>query len=489
MLIFAPRMSLPFDNTYRKLPDRFFARQTPASVPNPKLLRFNHELASTLGIPRQWGDSDEARMALSGNSVAPGSEPLAQAYAGHQFGHFVPQLGDGRALLLGEWLAPDGKRFDVQLKGSGRTAFSRNGDGKSALGPVIREYILSEAMAALGVPSTRALAAVETGETVWRQEGEVPGGVFTRIAASHIRVGTFQYFYARNDVEGLQTLANYTIDRHFPDARNSDEPYIELLNRVIEAQAILIPHWMSLGFIHGVMNTDNCSVSGETIDYGPCAFMEAFHPNCVYSSIDQNARYAWGNQGNIALWNLTRFAETLLPLIHEDEKVAAPRAEGALNKFPQLFETHYKRRFRAKLGITDSGPDELINQSLELLEKQSIDFTLFFRHLTQLANCGKREPLESLFSDLGDFKRWFADWEKHRNLDSSLADMKAANPIRIPRNHRVEQAIQAAYQGDHSLFHRLVESLENPYSESYDYADLEALPKPHEVVQETFCGT
>ncbi|MBK1877524.1 protein adenylyltransferase SelO [Pelagicoccus mobilis] len=482
-------MSLPFDNTYTKLPARFYARQTPSPVPSPKLLKFNHALAKQLSIPENWPSTPEALAALSGNGIPDGSEPIAQAYAGHQFGHFVPQLGDGRALLLGELKAKNGQRYDIQLKGSGQTAFSRNGDGKSALGPVIREYILSEAMSALGVPSTRALAAVETGETVWRQEGEVPGGVFTRVAASHIRVGTFQYFYARNDVEGLKHLAEYTIDRHYPKAGESEAPYLELLKSVVEAQARLIPHWMSLGFIHGVMNTDNCAVSGETIDYGPCAFMEAFHPNCVFSSIDQNSRYAWGNQGNIALWNLTRFAETLLPLVNDDPAKAAPKAEKELERFPNLFAEQYAERFKTKLALPESAPDTVIKECLQLLAKNEIDFTLFFRRLTELASGGNSSNVESLFEDPDKFVQWRNEWQKHADIEGLLETMKSSNPIRIPRNHRVEQAIQAAYQSDYSPFNRLVVALKKPYSESDDFADLESLPLPHEIVHQTFCGT
>lgn len=482
-------MSIPFDNTYSRLPERFFARQKPAPVPNPKLLKFNERLGNELSIPPAWSKSDEPLEALSGNRIADGSEPIAQAYAGHQFGHFVPQLGDGRALLLGEIVAQNGKRYDIQLKGSGQTPFSRDGDGKSALGPVIREYILSEAMHALGVPSTRALAAIETGDVVWRQEGQVPGGVFTRVASSHIRVGTFQYFYARNDVEGLRELADYTINRHYPGAADNENPYLDLLDRVVTAQARLIAHWMSIGFIHGVMNTDNTAVSGETIDYGPCAFMEGFNPKCVYSSIDRNGRYAWGNQGNIGFWNLTRFAETLLPLIDEKAETAATKAETVLARFPDRFGSEYSARFRAKLALPNHAPDDIIKSCLELLAHEGTDFTLFFRQLTQFAKGGPRSLLESLFRDPTAFKQWHADWEKQADLPNYVQAMATANPIRIPRNHRVEQAIQAAYRQDYAPFHRLVEALENPYHESETFSDIESLPQPHEVVEKTFCGT
>ena len=340
-------MNIPFDNTYAQLPERFFAKQAPVQVSDPKLVRINRELAATLSINPEWLESADGVSMLAGNTIAEGSEPIAQAYAGHQFGGFSAQLGDGRAILLGEIVDSNGARKDLQLKGSGRTIFSRGGDGKAALGPVIREYIVSEAMAALGVPTTRALAAVTTGEKVLRQEGPLPGGVFARVASSHIRVGTYQYFLARNDNDALRFLADHTIARHFPDAAENENPYAALLDSAITAQASLIAHWMSLGFIHGVMNTDNTAISGETIDYGPCAFMDAFHPQKTFSSIDTGGRYAWGNQADIGLWNLTRFAETLLPLISEDSDKAIEIAETSLARFPEQFNSQYVSRFRA----------------------------------------------------------------------------------------------------------------------------------------------
>jgi uncharacterized protein YdiU (UPF0061 family) len=340
-------MSILFDNTYSQLPERFFARQQPARVPAPTLIRLNVDLAAQLSIDADWLRSADGVAMLSGNAMPEGAEPIAQAYAGHQFGGFVSQLGDGRAILIGEVLDAEGGRHDLQLKGSGRTRFSRGGDGKAALGPVLREYIVSEAMAALGVPTTRALAAVTTGETVLRQEGTLPGAVFTRVAASHIRVGTFQYFLARNDVDGLRLLADHAIARHFPQAARAPNAYVALLESVVSAQASLIAHWMSLGFIHGVMNTDNPAISGETIDYGPCAFMDAFHPRCVYSSIDSRGRYAWGSQPDIGLWNVTRFAETLLPLLTDDPIDAGRIAEAVLSGYPEQFRSRFVARFRA----------------------------------------------------------------------------------------------------------------------------------------------
>jgi serine/tyrosine/threonine adenylyltransferase len=482
-------MNIPFDNSYARLPERFFANQLPAQVSEPKLVLFNRELAANLRIDPDWLESAEGVAVLAGNVVPEGAQPISQAYAGHQFGGFVPQLGDGRAILIGEIIARDGQRYDLQWKGSGRTPFSRNGDGKSALGPVVREFIVSEAMAALGVPTTRALAAVTTGETVFRQEGSVAGGVFTRIASSHIRVGTFQYFNARGDVEALKLLADHVIGRHYPQVAEAAHPYLVLLEAVIKAQADLIAQWMSLGFIHGVMNTDNTSVSGETIDYGPCAFMDTFHPRCVFSSIDRGARYAWGNQAEIGLWNLTRFAETLLPLLSEDSDKAIEMAEAALAGYADRFGEQYAARFRAKLGLPPEVPFELISECLDLLAEQKIDFTLFFRRLTLVASGASPETLKAMFSDPEAIETFLAKWRNEADLANHLADMRAANPILIPRNHRVEQAIQSAYDGDFVPAQRLVDALASPYEEQDEYADLEMPPRPEEVVRETFCGT
>jgi len=342
------KAQIPFENSYVRLPDRFYTRQDPARVPDPRLIRVNKDLARELAIDGDWLESAMGIDILAGNIVPEGAEPLAQVYAGHQFGGYSPQLGDGRAILLGEVLGSNGNHRDIQLKGSGRTAFSRGGDGKSALGPVLREYVVSEAMHALGVPTTRALAAVSTGESVLRQEGRLPGGVFTRVAASHIRVGTFQYFYAQNDVEAVRVLADYAIKRHYPEVEKASEPYLDFLRQVTVAHAELIAQWMSFGFIHGVMNTDNTSISGETIDYGPCAFMDAFHPQCVFSSIDTGGRYAWGNQPNIGLWNMSRFAETLVPLIDDNTEQAVEKVEAVLADFPGYFSKQYAERFGAK---------------------------------------------------------------------------------------------------------------------------------------------
>ena len=479
---------IPFENTYSQLPERFYSKQAPASVPDPQLITLNHSLAQELAIDSTWLTSPEALAVFSGNATAPGSEPLAQAYAGHQFGGFSPQLGDGRALLLGE-IASSQARHDIQLKGSGRTTFSRQGDGKSALGPVLREYLVSEAMHALGVPTTRALAAVTTGETVFRQEGLVMGGVFTRVAASHLRVGTFQYFAARQDYDAVRTLVDYTIKRHYPSAAAAPNPPLALLESVITAHAKLIPHSMSLGFIHGVMNTDNCALSGETIDYGPCAFMEQFHPNCVFSSIDRNARYCWGNQPNIGLWNLSRFAETLLPLLDSDSKQSETLAKDALEKYSPQFSHHYHARFCAKLGIDEDTDPDFIRTTLELLANQTIDFTLFFRHLTRSAAAQHENELLSLFQDPNTIQDWLALWKTVTRDAPRLPAMQTANPIRIPRNHRVEEVIKAGYRGNFGPFHQLQQALAHPFEESQEFSSYEDPALPEQVVHETFCGT
>ncbi len=479
---------IPFSNTYIKLPEHFYQRVEPAKVPSPSLIAVNDELAKDLGIDPEWLRSDAGIAVLSGNEIAKGSEPLAQAYAGHQFGGFSPQLGDGRAVLLGEVIDTNGDHKDIQLKGSGRTPFSRSGDGKSALGPVIREYLMSEAMHALGVPTTRALAAVTTGEKVIREQ-PTDGGIFTRVASSHLRVGTFQYFAARNDTEAVKTLVDFALNRHFPDAETSQSPALTLLQQVISAQAKLVAHWMSIGFIHGVMNTDNSSISGETIDYGPCAFMDDFHPNCVFSAIDRDARYAWGNQAPIAHWNLTRLAETLLPLLDPDPDAAMKLAETALDAYSEQFITLYHRHYKSKLSLTDEAPIEFIQETLSLLADQQVDYTLFFRRLTQLANEGTdTSELTALFLDSEACLKWLEIWRTHLDENKVLA-MRQINPIRIPRNHQVEAAIQDGYKGDFTLFHRLHEAWKSPFKENPEYSDLENAPLPEERVTQTFCGT
>jgi uncharacterized protein YdiU (UPF0061 family) len=480
-------MGIPFDNTYAQLPKRFFSRQQPTPAPKPDLIRTNLALAAELGITPEWLSSPTALATFSGNEIPTGAEPIAQAYAGHQFGGFVPQLGDGRAILLGEVIDIHGKRRDIQLKGSGRTVFSRGGDGKSALGPVLREYLVSEAMHAYGVPTTRALAAVFTGEIVEREE-PAPGGMFTRVAASHIRVGTFQYFAARQDTEAIQILTDHCISRNYPEAADAYNPALAFLEHVIRAQASLIAKWLPLGFIHGVMNTDNCAISGETIDYGPCAFIDTFHPDKVFSFIDQNGRYAWGNQPTIAHWNLTRLAETLLPVIDPSPQRAKELATSALETFIHHFQSAYIDQFSKKLGL-DSGSDPeirmaFIKSTLGTLAKDKTDFTLFFRHLTLFAANDKRSGLKQMIHE-----QWISNWESMQKPENHHAIMQASNPILIPRNHRIEEAIQAAYQNDFSLFHRLADALTKPFDENPAYADLEHAPLPDQCVKNTFCGT
>lgn len=486
--------NIPFDNTYARLPERFFSRQPPSTVPKPQLIRVNDALARELCISADWLRSEEGVATLCGNAVAKGSEPLAQAYAGHQFGNFVPQLGDGRALLLGEVVDVRGMRRDIQLKGSGRTVFSREGDGKAALGPALREYLVSEAMHSLGVPTTRALAVVSTGEKVMR-ETPIDGAVFTRVAASHLRVGTFEYFSVRQDTEALQMLADYAIARHYPLAAKSKNPALALLAGVVSTQATLIPRWLGLGFIHGVMNTDNCAISGETIDFGPCAFMDAFHPRCVFSAIDRNGRYAWGNQLAIAEWNLLRFAETLLPLLAETTEASVALAQSALDAFGVESTRQFVRVFSEKLGLpaelghADGEPMSFIKDTLNLLAEDEIDFTLFFRQLTRVAGGADADAITSLFAQRSNFENWMTKWRSLTNNSPRLAAMRAANPILIPRNHRVEQAIQNAYRGDFAPFHRLTEAWRAPYDENPANRDLEAAPLEHEAVRQTFCGT
>ena len=486
-------MRIPFDNTYVRLPGRFYSRVDPARVPGAELIRVNRALAGELGIDADWLESAEGVAVLAGNVVPEGAEPLAQAYAGHQFGGFVPQLGDGRAILLGEVVDAKGRRRDIQLKGSGRTEWSRGGDGKAALGPVLREYLVSEAMTALGVPSTRALAAVLTGERVRREE-PLAGGVFTRVAASHLRVGTFQYFAAQGDEEALRLLVGEAVRRHYPEGGQAENVPLALLEAVMAGQARLIAQWMGLGFIHGVMNTDNVAISGETIDYGPCAFMDEFHPQCVFSAIDRGARYAWGNQPNIGQWNMTRFAEALLPLLAEETEeteAAVALAEGALEQFAGMFQAAYLEIFRAKLGLGAAMGDEealaFVKETLAELAEQHVDFTLFFRHLTRVAAGEDAGELAGLF-DAGEVcEKWLAKWREVAKPE--VVVMRRANPVLIPRNHRVEEAIQAGYAGDFGPFHRLVEAWAEPYAEREEYADLEQAPREEEKVRQTFCGT
>ena len=468
------------ENSYARLPERFYARVEPVPVPAPVLLAWNGPLAAELGLEELGGDEERLGRLFGGNELPPGAQPIALAYAGHQFGQFVPQLGDGRAVLLGERVDASGRRRDIQLKGSGRTPFSRMGDGKSSLGPVIREYLVSEAMHALGVPTTRALAAVATGERVFREEA-LPGGVFTRVAASHVRVGTFEYFAARGDADAVRTLADYAIGRHYPDAGEADEPLRAFYRGVVEAQARLVAHWMALGFIHGVMNTDNTAVSGETLDYGPCAFMDEFHYDKVFSSIDRYGRYAYGQQATIAQWNLARLADCLLTA-GGDKAVL----EEELARFPGLFEDEWLGRMARKLGITTAEPDDadLIGDWLAHLQREGLDYTLSFRRLAARVGASD-EPR------FGEFElRWRERLARQPGTAGEVrALMEAENPLYIPRNHQVERAIRAAIGGDLSVFHELRAVLERPFQEQAGRSAYADPPAPEERVTRTFCGT
>ncbi len=462
-----------FESGYAALPERLFDRQAPVPVAAPAWIALNRDLAEELGIDPAWLASDAALQVFAGNAVPEGATPITQAYAGHQFGGWVPRLGDGRAVLLGELRDRAGQRRDVQLKGAGRTRWSRGGDGRAWLGPVLREYLVSEAMHALGIPTTRALAAVATGEAVQR-ETALPGAVLTRVAASHLRVGTFQYFAARGDDEALQALADYARARHYPQAEGA----LDLLRAVVEAQARLVARWMSVGFIHGVMNTDNMTISGETIDYGPCAFMDAYHPVTVFSSIDRNGRYAYTNQPDVALWNLAQLATSLLPLMGERD-AAVREATEAVHRFSPIYAGEWLRLFGRKIGLAAARPADapLIEAFLQGLADHGHDFTNAFRGLAD-----DRTP-----EGLDD---WAADWRARLSgEDDPHGVMRAANPAYIARNHRVEQAIEAAVAGDLAPFVTLHRLLARPFDEQPDMAAFRAPPEPHEEVRQTFCGT
>jgi len=492
------RLSFNFDNSYARLPEHFFARLAPTPVARPGLVRLNEELAQRLGLDPETLSTREGIEVLAGNRVPEGAEPLAMAYAGHQFGGWVPQLGDGRAILLGEVIDRDGVRRDIQLKGSGRTPFSRQGDGRAALGPVLREYIVSEAMACLGIATTRSLAAVTTGEVVVR-ETHLPGAVLARVAQSHIRVGTFQFFAARRDVEAVRALADHVISRHYSSAADADQPYVALLDAVIDRQAELVASWLLVGFIHGVMNTDNVSIAGETIDYGPCAFMDSYRPDTVYSSIDQFGRYAYASQPSIAHWNLANFAQTLLPLIDDDEDAAVASARPVLDTFPERFEEFYRAGLRRKLGLAEARDDdaELAQDLLARMAANEADFTLSFRRLGDAVDgdAGGGEQAGELFNEPAAFHEWAERWRKRladegRSPAECRADMCAANPAFIPRNHLVEEVIRAAVdEGDLAPFERLVEVLASPYDEQPGQERYAAPPRPEQVVHATFCGT
>jgi len=499
-------MNILFDNSYARLPEYFHRRVLPTHVKQPELIIFNQELAAKLNISiNDLNDKKKAQI-FSGNIVPTGAEPIATVYAGHQFGGFSPQLGDGRAILLGEVLN-NGERYDLQLKGSGPTPYSRSGDGRSALGPVLREYLLSEAMYKLGIPTTRALAAVTTGEQVAR-DTLVAGGIITRVAKGFVRVGTFEYFSSQGNQEAIKQLADYEISRHYPECKKADNPYISFLAAVIDNQAKLITHWMNIGFIHGVMNTDNMAISGETIDYGPCAFMDDFSHNRVYSSIDRNGRYAYNNQPQIAQWNLIRLAETLLPLFidkksndeKQDGKIAVAIAEDLLKKYQQQYHDYWLAGMRQKLGfeLKEEADADLINELLNCMEANQADFTLTFYYLSQLTK-NKDKSLDQQFIELFDndnsIKTWLKKWRQRIAIES-ISDkqrstkMLQVNPVYIPRNHQIERAIRAAEdENNFSVFHDLHTVLQKPfeYQESNNFYMLP--PQADEVVHQTFCGT
>jgi serine/tyrosine/threonine adenylyltransferase len=490
-------LQFPFEHTYAALPANFFARVAPTPVAAPRLIKLNRELAIQLGLDPDQLATPEGAEILSGKRLPEGAEPIAMAYAGHQFGHFVPQLGDGRAILLGEVIDKDGIRRDIQLKGSGPTPFSRRGDGRAALGPVLREYIVSEAMAKLGIPTTRSLAAVISGESVMR-ETVLPGAVLTRVAASHIRVGTFQFFAARGDVDDVRRLADHAIGRHYPELATAERPYHALLDAVIARQADLVARWLLVGFIHGVMNTDNTSISGETIDYGPCAFMDEYNPATVFSSIDEMGRYAYGNQPRIALWNLTRLAECLLPLFSDDQDKAIEQAQFALGEFAEKFTTAYQAGLRAKIGLLTQadGDEALVQDLLDAMTRNQADFTNTFRRLGDAAlGAGNDEPVRGLFIDPTVFDEWAARWRRRTASEPQTpaerqAAMHRVNPAFIPRNHRVEAVIQAAMNNDdYAPFEELLTVLSKPFEDQPGFAAYAEPPEPDQRVTQTFCGT
>lgn len=484
-----------FDNTFAREMAGLYVDWNPVEVPSPETVIFNSTLSRQLRLGLDASNLAEVAQLLSGNVLSETASPLAQAYAGHQFGGFVPQLGDGRAVLLGEVIGTDGRRYDIQLKGSGRTPFSRGGDGKASLGPMLREYLMCEALYALGIPTTRALAVVKTGESVYR-ESALPGAVLTRVASSHIRVGTFQFFAARRDTEKLKYLADYAIRRHYPTLAGSEDEYLKFFEAVLQAQASLLTKWMLVGFVHGVMNTDNMTISGESIDYGPCAFIDEYDPNAVFSSIDTGGRYAYANQPLMAQWNLARFAESLIPLVDDDASAAADRLKKVLDSFPEVYLAHWLPGMQAKLGLLTSNPHDLhlINDLYQAMDGQGVDFTQFFRSLSSVAR-GNREMTRSLFKDQSKIEEWLDRYEKRLSAEeaepSRRADaMDAVNPIYIPRNHKVEEALSAAVENDDlAPFHKLNQLLSKPFLEQPGVADF-AEPAPDgSPPHVTFCGT
>ncbi len=476
------------ESTYAELPPVFFNKLSPTPVSQPSLVIFNDKLTDEIGLNLSTMDEKDLIKLLSGNLIPDGVEPFAQAYAGHQFGNFT-MLGDGRAIVLGEHITPSGGRFDIQLKGSGRTPYSRGGDGRAALGPMLREYIISEAMHSLGIPTTRSLAVVTTGERVFRED-ELTGAILTRVASSHIRVGTFEFAAIQQDKAITRALLDYLIHRHFPEIREDENSALSLLNAVIQKQADLITHWMRVGFIHGVMNTDNMALSGETIDYGPCAFMDRFAPDTVFSSIDHRGRYAYANQPHIAQWNIARLAEAILPLIHEKREKAIEMAEDSLNAFESIYKNRWLIMMCSKLGLSEINKtnEKLVTDLLDLMHQNAADYTNTFLDLPQ-----KTLPESKLFKT-EEFKSWQIRWHKQikledQDLESCHSLMRSVNPAVIPRNHKVEEVLTASEQGDFKPLHNLLEAVENPYQNRESLAPFQVPPRPEERVLQTFCGT
>ena len=484
-------------NSYSKLPKHFYEEKKPTPVKNPKLIKLNNNLCDFLNLDKKFLLKKPGLFFLSGNAIPKSSKPISMAYAGHQFGHFVEQLGDGRAVLLGETKASNGKLYDIQLKGSGKTSFSRQGDGRSPLESVIREYIVSEAIHYLGIPTTRSLAIISSGEFVQR-ESTLPGGVLTRVASSHIRVGTFEFFFYRNDNESIKKIADYTILRHFPEIVNKKDKYQKLLEKTMILQAELISKWINVGFIHGVMNTDNTAISGETIDYGPCAFMNTYNPNTVYSYIDIKGRYAYGNQAQIIFWNLTKFAQTLSNIIDQDPKKSNKLIVNSLEKFPEFFNNAWKKNIKKKFGFTKSfeGDDKITLEFLEILLEQKIDYTFAFRKLSSsLESEQKKQEFFKLFSNKKKIKSWFSNWslrikKEKEKIANTIINLKKTNPLIIPRNHVVEKIInEVINDNDFKKLDEFMCLLENPYNEYYGKENYINPPKDNEDIKNTFCGT
>lgn len=476
-----------FDNSYIRLPKEFYTKTNPTPVKDPELVILNKDLSQTLGLDPQRLFNEGANI-FAGNEIPDGAEPIAQSYAGHQFGHFT-MLGDGRAVLLGEQITPEQARFDIQLKGAGRTPYSRGGDGRAAIGPMLREYIISEAMHALQIPTTRSLAVVTTGEPIYR-ETVLPGAILTRVATSHIRVGTFQFITGLGKIDELKALADYTINRHYPEIKGHDQPYLALLREVIKQQADLIAKWQLVGFIHGVMNTDNMTISGETIDYGPCAFMDVYDPDTVFSSIDRGGRYAYGNQPYIGGWNLARFAESLLPLLDENEEKSLQIAQDEMAKYMGIYNENWLNGMRAKLGLFDKEEEDrdLIEELLEIMKTAQLDYTNTFVSLT----FDQLDQIEICNAD--NFSKWLQKWKDRQGRQKRSSQeikelMQSTNPAIIPRNHRVEEALEAATEGDYSVMDKLLQVLEDPFAHSPEQAEYAKPPEPTDEPYQTFCGT